>query len=110
MSHVIEATILTGCGKGESIFVPRIPVVPTDMPFEFKRLQCPVRLAVTLSINKTQRQSLKGADINLETLCISHDQLYVMCSRVGIAKSSDVFVLLILLVNINPLKRYNQDG
>ena len=83
MPHVIEATILTGCAKGEDVFIPRIPLIPSDMPFEFKRLQFPVRLAFAMSINKAQGQSLKVAGINLETPCFSHGQLYVACSRVG---------------------------
>jgi hypothetical protein len=91
MPHVIEATILTGCAKGEDVFIPRIPMVPTDMPFEFKRLQFPVRLAFAMSINKAQGQSLKIAGINLETPCFSHGQLYVACSRVGTGKNLYVF-------------------
>ena len=38
LPHIIEATILTGCAKGEDVFIPRIPIIPTDLPFEFKRL------------------------------------------------------------------------
>ncbi|GFV61162.1 ATP-dependent DNA helicase [Trichonephila clavipes] len=45
MNNVIEATILTGKFKGEDVLLPRIPMIPTDMPFEFKRLQFPVRLS-----------------------------------------------------------------
>ncbi len=66
-------------------------MVPTDMPFEFKRLQFPVRLAFAMSINKAQGQSLKVAGINLETPCFSHGQLYVACSRVGTGKNLYVF-------------------
>jgi ATP-dependent DNA helicase PIF1 len=66
MPHGIEATIMTGCAKGEEVFIPRIPIIPTDMPFEFKCLQFPVRLAFAMSINKPQGQSLKVAGINLE--------------------------------------------
>ena len=91
MPHVIEATILTGCAKGEDVFIPRIPLIPTDMPFEFKRLQFSVRLAFAMSINKAQGQSLKVAGINLETPCFSHGQLYVACSRVGTGKNLYVF-------------------
>ena len=58
MPHVIEATILTCCAKGEDVFIPRIPMVPNYMAFEFKRLQFPVRLAFAMSINKAQDQSL----------------------------------------------------
>ena len=81
--NLIEATILTGCGKGEDVFIPRIPLIPTDLPFDWKRLQFPVRLAFAMSINKAQGQSLKVAGINLENPCFSHGQLYVACSRVG---------------------------
>ena len=91
MPHVIEATIMTGCAKGEDVFIPRIPLLPSDMIFEFKRLQFPVRLAFVMSINKAQGQSLKVAGINLETSCFSHGQLYVACSRVGSGKSLYVF-------------------
>ena len=35
MPIVIEATILTGCGQAEHLCIPRIPVIPTDMPFDF---------------------------------------------------------------------------
>ena len=65
MPHVIEATILRGYAKGEDVFIPRIPMVPSDMPFDFKRLQFPVRLAFAMSINKAQGQSLKVAGISL---------------------------------------------
>jgi hypothetical protein len=91
MPHVIEATILTGCSKGEDVFIPPIPMIPSDMPFEFKRLQFPVRLAFAISINKAQGQSLKVAGISLEAPCFSHGQLYVACSRVGTGKNLFVF-------------------
>ncbi|XP_054272749.1 uncharacterized protein LOC128993021 [Macrosteles quadrilineatus] len=42
--YVIEADILTGCGAGEVVFIPRIPLIPSNYPFEFKRLQFPVML------------------------------------------------------------------
>lgn len=89
--NLIEATILTGCAKGEDVFIPRIPLIPSDTPFEFKRLQFPVRLAFAMSINKAQGQSLKVAGIDLSTHCFSHGQLYVAASRVGSAKN--LFVL-----------------
>jgi ATP-dependent DNA helicase PIF1 len=91
MPHVIEATILAGCAKGEDAFIPRIPMVPNDIPFQFKRLQFPVRLAFAMSINKAQGQSLKVAGIHLGTPCFSHGQLYVACSRVGTGNNLYVF-------------------
>ncbi|XP_073511472.1 ATP-dependent DNA helicase PIF1-like [Phyllobates terribilis] len=75
--HVIEATILTGCATGEDVFIPTIPLIPSDLPFDFKRLQFPIRLAFAMSINKAQGQSLKVVGIDLQSPCFSHGQLYV---------------------------------
>lgn len=90
MNNVIEATIIIGKFKGEDVLIPRIPLIPTDLPFQFRRLQFPVRLAFTMTINKSQGQSLEVCGINLEFPCFSHGQLYVACSRVG--KPSALFV------------------
>ncbi|GFY20393.1 ATP-dependent DNA helicase [Trichonephila clavipes] len=90
MNNVIEATILTGKFKGEDVLLPRIPMIPTDVPFEFIRLQFPERLAFAMTINKAQGQSLQVCGLNLKNPCFSHGQLYVACSRVG--KPSDLFV------------------
>lgn len=89
-NNVIVATILIGKYKGEVVLIPRIPLISTDMPFEFKRVQFPVRLAFAMTINKSQGQSLEVCGINLESPCFSHGQLYVACSRVG--KPSSLFI------------------
>ncbi|XP_075451755.1 uncharacterized protein LOC142492724 [Ascaphus truei] len=90
MPNLIEATILTGKATGEDVFIPRIPLIPTDMPFNFKRLQFPIRLAFAITINKSQGQSIKFTGINLQSPCFSHGQLYVACSRVG--SSHDLYI------------------
>ena len=87
LPHLIVATIITGCAKGEEVFLPRIPLIPTDLVLTFKRLQFPVRPAFAMTINKSQGQSLKVAGIDLQTPCFAHGQLYVACSRVGSPKN-----------------------
>ncbi|XP_014777285.1 uncharacterized protein LOC106874168 [Octopus bimaculoides] len=52
--HIIKAKILTGCSKGDIVFIPRIPLIPTDVPFHFKRLQFPVRVSYAMAINKSR--------------------------------------------------------
>jgi len=42
--HVIEAVILTGCAKGEKIFLPKIPLYPKDIRVEFRRIQFPIKV------------------------------------------------------------------
>ena len=90
MENLIEATILTGPFEGEAVLIPRIPMIPTDLPFQFKRLQLPIRLAFAITINKAQGQSLEKCGIDRNTDCFSHGQLYVACSRVG--KPDNLFI------------------
>ena len=125
MENVIEVTILTGPFEGEAVLIPRIPKIPTDLPFQFKRLQFPIRLAFAITINKAQGQSLEKCGIDLNTDCFSHGQLYVASSRVGktdnlfiyaatigqrrmlYIRNSQVVYKEILLRNINPPKLCN---
>ena len=83
MTNIIEAKILTGPFKGEDVLIQRIPMIPTDMSFQFKRLQFPIRLASAITINKAQGQSLELWSLYLHTDCFSHGQSYIACSRVG---------------------------
>ena len=89
--NVIEATIFTGVGQGETVFIPRIPLIPSDYHFEFKRLQFPVKVCYAMTINKAQGQSLTVCGVDLRNDCFSHGQLYVACSRVS---SPDSLVIL----------------
>ncbi|XP_055941775.1 uncharacterized protein LOC129971824 [Argiope bruennichi] len=59
LPNVIEATISTGQSAGKDVFILRIPHIPSDVPFQFKRIQFPVKLSFGMSINKSQGQSLK---------------------------------------------------
>ncbi|XP_045498452.1 uncharacterized protein LOC123696361 [Colias croceus] len=80
--HTIEAEILTGCGVGEAVFIPRIPLIPHNFPFQFKRVQFPVSVCFAMTINKSQGQTLRVGGVDLRTSCFSHGQLYVACSRI----------------------------
>jgi ATP-dependent DNA helicase PIF1 len=62
VNNIIEATILNGKFKGEDILLPRIPMIPTDISFEFKRLQFAVRLAFAMTINKAQGHRYQCVD------------------------------------------------
>ena len=74
---------MTGPFEGEAVLIPRIPMIPADPPFQFKRLQFLIRLEFAITINKAQGQSLEKCGIDLYTDCFSHGQLYTACSRVG---------------------------
>ncbi|GBL80690.1 hypothetical protein AVEN_225340-1 [Araneus ventricosus] len=91
MPNTIETTIITGHATGEDVFIPRILIIPSDFPFQFKCLQFPVRLSFAMSFNKAQGQSLKAEGLNILKPCFSHGQLYVGCSRVG--KADNLYIL-----------------
>ncbi|XP_035221021.1 uncharacterized protein LOC118193961 [Stegodyphus dumicola] len=76
MKNVIEATILTGHAKGKDVFISRIPIIPSDVPFILNGFSSQY-LSFAISINKAQGQSLKVVGINLQSPCFSHGQLYV---------------------------------
>ncbi|GFV68069.1 ATP-dependent DNA helicase [Trichonephila clavipes] len=65
MQHVIQATVLTGCGKGEDVFIPRIPIISSDNTIQFKRIQFHLKLCFAMTISKSQGQSLGIAGIDL---------------------------------------------
>ena len=83
MNNVVQATIMTGQYSGESVLIPRIPLIPNDSPIPFKRLQFPLRVCFAFTINKSQGQTLKTVGLYLEESTFAHGQLYVGCSRVG---------------------------
>ncbi|XP_025412821.1 uncharacterized protein LOC112685213 [Sipha flava] len=89
--NILEATILSGKFKGDIVLLPRIPLMGSESPIPFKRLQFPICLAFTMTINKSQGQTMSICGLNLENTCFSHGQLYVACSCVG--KPSNLFVL-----------------
>jgi ATP-dependent DNA helicase PIF1 len=83
-NRVLEVRLITGDHAGETVFIPRIKLRPTNdqVPFEFNRLQFAVRLCFAMSINKSQGQSLKDVGLDLRTAVFTHGQLYVAISRV----------------------------
>ncbi|KAF7284812.1 hypothetical protein GWI33_021569 [Rhynchophorus ferrugineus] len=62
MNNVIEGTIMKGKYKGEDVLIPCIPMISTELPFDFKRLQLPVRLAFAMTINKSKASRWKFSE------------------------------------------------
>ncbi|XP_065665455.1 ATP-dependent DNA helicase pif1-like [Hydra vulgaris] len=58
-NNYIDAAVLTGVSGGKRVFVPRIRLASSDsnLPFVLKRRQFPVRLAYSMTINKSQGQT-----------------------------------------------------
>uniref|UniRef100_UPI00358F66B7 ATP-dependent DNA helicase PIF1-like n=1 Tax=Myxine glutinosa TaxID=7769 RepID=UPI00358F66B7 len=93
MPNLIDATLATGPHAGNKIFIPRIPIIPSEnlFPFQMQRKQFPVRLCFAMTSNKAQGQTLEKVGINLQTDFFSHGQLYVAMSRVGSSDNIKMF-------------------
>ena len=85
--RLIDAEVATGSHVGNSVFIPRIPLLnPTDsgFPLILKRRQFPIRPAFCININNGLGQSLETVGISLPSpeAIFGHGQLYVDLSRV----------------------------
>ncbi|WVZ58841.1 hypothetical protein U9M48_009067 [Paspalum notatum var. saurae] len=82
--NAIDAEIVLGQHARKRVFLPRIPLCPSDnemFPFRFKRKQFPIRLSFAMTINKAQGQTIPHAGVYLPKPMFSHGQLYVALSR-----------------------------
>ena len=66
--RVLECVILTGAMKGQTLFVPRIPITMDESywPWPWIRKQFPVQLAFAMTINKAQGQTLQRRGLLLD--------------------------------------------
>ncbi|GBM94199.1 hypothetical protein AVEN_55749-1 [Araneus ventricosus] len=88
LPHIIEAAILTGPFEDENILITSISLIPTDLPFSFQRSQFPLLLALAITINKAQGQSLRATSLYLTDECFVHRKLCLGMSRVKDTSSS----------------------
>ena len=95
LENVMELTVLTGHARGQTAYVPRIPVESSSdsgLGFSFRRLQFPVSVAFGMTINRSQGQTKKRVGVYLPAPVFTHGQLYVAMSRVGSFAGVEVFL------------------
>lgn len=81
---VLVCEIMTGDKAGETALIPRITCRSSEgnFPFELSRHQFPVKLCLSMTINKSQGGTFDKVGINLEHECFAHGQGYTAFSRV----------------------------
>ncbi|PWZ13521.1 ATP-dependent DNA helicase PIF1 [Zea mays] len=92
----IDAEIVLGQHAGKRIFLPRIPLCPSDdemFPFQFKRKLFPIRLSFAMTVNKAQGQTIPNVGVYLPESVFSHGQLYVALSRATARSNIKILVI-----------------
>ena len=81
-THVLEVWLIGGQHAGKLTFIPQISLSPPieAVGFHLTCCQFPVHLAFTMTINKSQGQSVKNVGINFQTPVFTHGQFYVSMS------------------------------
>lgn len=93
--NAIDAEIMIGQHAGRRVFLPRIPLCPSDndmFPFKFKRKQFPLRLSFAMTINKAQGQTIPIVGVYLPNPVFSHGQLYVALSRATAKRNIKILI------------------
>lgn len=79
MSNILEATIFNEKFQGEVVLLPWIPMILSDSPIPFKRLQFPIRLAFAVTIVKSQGQTMTIYGLDLENPSLSPVSRPIIC-------------------------------
>jgi ATP-dependent DNA helicase PIF1 len=104
--NTVDAEIMVGDHAGKRIFLPRIPLCPSDdemFSFQFKRKQFPIRLSFSMTINKALGQTIPNTDVYLSEPVFSHGQLYVALSRA--TARSNIRILVVRFGDKNDKKK-----
>ncbi|KAL7616123.1 disease resistance protein RUN1-like [Lactuca sativa] len=93
----IANEIAVGQHAGKRVFLPRIPLCPSDdemFPFKLKRMQFPVQHSFSMTINKAQGQTIPN--FPLQQLIGIDNSIKVVTSWLKDASSNTIDILTIL--------------
>ena len=85
-NRVLEVRLLGGDHDGHHVLLPRIKCYPSnaDLPLQLCRLQFAVQTAFSISVNKSQGQSLNFVGLDLRSPVFTHGQFY------GVSRATSV--------------------
>ncbi|XP_074337659.1 uncharacterized protein LOC141674854 [Apium graveolens] len=94
LTQCVECEVICGAFKGIKHYIPRMELQPTDtkLPFKLIRKQMPLQICYSMTINKSQGQSLQRVGLFLPNPIFTHGQFYVAVSRVTSPAGLKVFI------------------
>ncbi|XP_017250836.1 uncharacterized protein LOC108221471 [Daucus carota subsp. sativus] len=94
LKYCVECEVISGSFLGTKHFIPRMELSPSDsvLPFKLVRKQMPLQICYTMTINKSQGQSLQTVGLFLPKPVFTHGQFYVAISRVTSPAGLKVFI------------------
>ena len=96
LTRLLHVRLLNGDHAGDVALLPRITLSPSvtgqESFIKLNRRQFPVQLALAMTINKAQGQTVKRVGVDLRKHVFAHGQLYVALTRV--TSPTDLCLLL----------------
>lgn len=94
LKNCVQCEVICGAFVGTRHFIPRMELFPTEtkLPFKLLRKQMPLQICYSMTINKSQGQSLQRVGLFLPKSVFTHGQMYVAVSRVTSPKGLRVFI------------------
>ncbi|XP_017221478.2 uncharacterized protein LOC108198225 [Daucus carota subsp. sativus] len=94
LKHCVECEVICGAFVGSRHFIPRMELYPTEtkLPFKLIRKQMPLQICYSMTINKSQGQSLERVGLFLPKPAFTHGQIYVAVSRVTSPSGLRLFI------------------
>ncbi|KAG0715829.1 hypothetical protein GWK47_011040 [Chionoecetes opilio] len=92
-AKALQLQVIPGPSRGDDFYLSRVPIITqaaSGTRFRRRRLQFPICVPFTMTINKCQGQTKSYVGVNLPTPLFTYGQLYVSLSRVGCANAVEV--------------------
>jgi hypothetical protein len=97
-NRVLEIRLLNGDHAGEHALIPRITLSPSltglESAIKLNRRQFPIQVALAMTINKAQGQTVHRVGVDLRNAVFAHGQLYVALSHVTTLQNVAVLLSL----------------